>query len=547
MTITYKGKQYEIKEGTPVKEAFEKEIAESEIENIIAVRLNNKIESLNHQIDTEGEIEFFNASDKDGRIIYIRGILFIMSKAFSELYPDALLTVNYQLSNSMYGTIDNMKVTEEMISKVKARMQEIIDQDLPITKTTMTRIEAEAFYKKADSLKGRLQTDVDKERVSLYYCEDYFNYFYGTMPTSTGFAKRFDLMPYREGFLVRYPSVADPDKILPFEESIKLQSALDEYNDIYRIFKINTVHRLNRRIRQEGGIKKLILFNEALHEKKIAEIAEEVKKHGAVRMVLIAGPSSSGKTTFAKKLTMSLMVHGLKPRTLSVDNYFVERVDNPKDEFGNYDFERIEALDLDLFNKQLIDLIDGKEVSLPTFNFNTGMKEYRGNTMKLAEDEILIIEGIHCMNDRLTSLVPRENKYKVYISDLTVLNIDYYNRISTTDTRLIRRIVRDFKFRGYSAEHTLKMWYSVNRGEHKNIFPFQEEADIMFNSSVVYELAVLKKYALPLLEEIPRSSKEYGEARRLVAFLRYFEDMPDDLIPNNSILREFIGGSIFDD
>ncbi len=547
MTITYKGKKYVIKEGTPVREAFAKELENSDIDNIIAVRLNNKIESLNHHIDTEGEIEFFNASDKDGRIIYIRGILFIMSKAFSDLYPEALLTVNYQLSNSMYGTIDNMEVTDDMISKVKARMQEIIDQDLPIVKKTMTRIEAEAFYKKADSLKGRLQTDVDKERVSLYYCEDYFNYFYGTMPISTGFAKVFDLISHREGFLVRYPNVSEPKVLAPFEESIKLQSALDEYNEIYRIFKINTVHRLNKRIREKGGVKELILFNEALHEKKIAEIAEEIKKHGAVKMVLIAGPSSSGKTTFSKKLKMSLMVHGIKPRALSVDNYFVERVDNPKDEFGNYDFERIEALDLELFNRQLVELIGGKEVSLPTFNFNTGMKEYRGNTMKLADDEILIIEGIHCMNDRLTSLVPRENKYKVYISDLTVLNIDYYNRISTTDTRLIRRIVRDFKFRGYSAEHTLKMWYSVSRGEQKNIFPFQEEADIMFNSSIVYELSVLKKYALPLLEEIPRSSKEYGEARRLVAFLRYFEDMPDDLIPNNSLLREFIGGSIFDD
>lgn len=545
MTITYKGQQYEIKEGTTIKEALKTQIEESEINDIIAARLYNKIESLDFPIDTEGEIEFFNYTDKDGRIIYIRGLLFIMSKAFSDLYPEALLTMNYQLSDSMYCSIDNMEVTNKMISRVKERMQEIIDEDIPIRKVIMTRIEAEDFYKREASLRGKLQTYIDKERVSLYFCEDYYNYFYGTMPISTGFAKLYDLVKYRDGFLVRYPSVSNPHEISPFKESKKLQSALEEYGDIYDLFRINTVHRLNKKIREEEGIKKLILFNEALHEKKIAEIASEIKNHGAVRMVLIAGPSSSGKTTFANKLGMSLMVNGIKPRTISVDNYFVERVNNPKDEFGNYDFECIEALDIDLFNKQLIELIEGKEVKLPTFNFNTGMKEYRGDTMKLNDDEILIIEGIHCMNDKLTSLIPADNKFKVYISDLTVLNIDYYNRISTTDTRLIRRIVRDFKFRGYSAEHTLKMWYSVSRGEQKNIFPYQEEANVMFNSSIVYELSVLKKYALPLLEEIPRSSREYSEARRLIAFLRYFEDMPDDLVPNNSILREFIGGSIF--
>ena len=305
-------------------------------------------------------------------------------------------------------------------------------------------------------------------------------------------------------------------------------------------------HRLNKKIREPKGEKELILISEALHEKKIAEIAQKIKDHGNVKMVLIAGPSSSGKTTFAGKLGMSLRVNGIKPVTLSVDNYFVERKDNPKDEHGNYDFECIVALDLDLFNSQLVDLLNGKEVALPTFNFTTGSKEYRGNTLKLKEDEILIIEGIHCLNDRLTSLIPKENKFKVYISDLTVLNIDYYNRISTTDTRLIRRIVRDYQFRNYSAEHTLKTWYSVNRGEQKNIFPYQEEAHVMFNSSIVYELAVLKKYAMPLLEAIPESSREYSEARRLIALLKYFENMDDSLIPNNSLLREFIGGSIFE-
>ena len=546
MKITYENEILEIPEGTKIREGLKEKIETSNIKDIIAARYNNTIESLDFPINRDGEIEFINRQDKDGRIIYIRGLLFLMSKAFKEVYPEAQLTVNYQLSNAMYGSVDNIEVTEEMIANVKAKMQEIIAKDLPITKVMMTQEEAEEFYKKEASVRGRLQTDIDKEKVSLYYCEDYYNYFYGTMPVSTGFAKIFDFVIYRNGFLVKYPSIAEPDVIQPNVDSLKLVSAMDEYDEINKLMRINTVYRLNKKIREPKGEKELILISEALHEKKIAEIANKIKEHGNVRMVLIAGPSSSGKTTFAGKLGMSLKINGIKPVTISVDNYFVERVDNPKDEHGNYDFECIEALDLDLFNSQLVDLLAGKEVSLPTFNFTTGSKEYRGNTLKLKDDEILIIEGIHCLNDRLTSLIPQENKFKVYISDLTVLNIDYYNRISTTDTRLIRRIVRDYQFRNYSAEHTLKTWYSVNRGEQKNIFPYQEEAHVMFNSSIVYELAVLKKYAMPLLEEIPESSREYSEARRLIALLKYFENMDDSLIPNNSLLREFIGGSIFE-
>lgn len=547
MKITCNNEVIEVKEGIAIKDALKEQMEKSGVKEIIAARYNNRIESLNFPINKDGEIEFINRNDKDGRIIYIRGLLFIMSMAFAEVYPEALLTVDYQLSNAMFSSVDNMKVTDEMIKNVKDKMQEIIDKDIPIRKIMMTQKEAEEFYKKEETLKGRLQTDIDKEKVSLYFCNEYYNYFYGTMPISTGFANLYDFVKYRDGFLVKYPSIAKPNEIQEHvSTSLKLVSAMDEYDEINKLMKINTVHRLNRKIKEPNGTKELILFSEALHEKKIAEIAEKIRDRGNVRMVLIAGPSSSGKTTFAGKLGMSLKVNGIKPVTISVDNYFVEREDNPKDEHGNYDFECIEALDLELFNSQLVDLLDGKEVKLPTFNFTTGKKEYRGNTLKLAKDEILVIEGIHCLNDKLTSLVPKENKFKVYISDLTVLNIDYYNRISTTDTRLIRRIVRDYNFRNYTAEHTLKTWYSVNRGEQKNIFPFQEEADVMFNSSIVYELAVLKKYAMPLLEEIPDTSREYSEARRLITLLKYFKDMDSDLIPNNSLLREFIGGSIFE-
>ena len=548
MRITYENEVLEVEEGTAIKDALKEQMERSGVKDIIAAIYNNQIASLNHPIHKDGTITFINRTNKDGRYIYIRGLLYIMSKAFSELYPEALLTVNYQLSNSMYGTADNFEITDEVIENVRNRMFEIVSKDLPITKVVMTQEEADEFYKREETFRGKLQTLVDKDKVSLYYCEDYYNYFYGTMPISTGFAKVFDFQKYKDGFIVKYPSLNKPDELSPdISQSLKIVSAMEEYDEINKILKINTVHRLNRKIREPNGAKELILISEALHEKKIAEIAKKIQEHGKVRMVLIAGPSSSGKTTFAGKLGMSLKVHGIKPVTISVDNYFVERENNPKDENGNYDFECIEALDLDLFNQQLIDLLNGKEVSLPTFDFTKGVKEYKGNTLKLKDDEILVIEGIHCMNDRLTSLIPKENKFKVYISDLTVLNIDYYNRISTTDTRLIRRIVRDHQFRGYSALETLQRWYSVNRGEQKNIFPYQEEADCMFNSSIVYELAVLKKYALPLLEEIPDTCVEYMEARRLIALLKYFEDMDSGLIPNNSLLREFIGGSIFEE
>ena len=546
MIIKCENELIEIDEPVSIKEGLKAQIEKSDVKEIIAARYNNEVVSLDKEIDKDGKIEFINKQNRDGRYIYIRGALYIASKAISELYPKALLTVNYQLTNAMYCQIDNMEVTDEMIEKVKVRMQEIVKQNIPIKKVIMTKEEAEKFYEKEPTLKGRLQTDVNKERISLYYCEDYYNYFYGIMPVSTGAINLVDIEKFRNGYLVKYPSVDKPNELrAESQKSLKQISAMDEYEEIYSLMKMNTVYRLNKKLR-EGKEKELILLSEAIHEKKIAEIAQKIKERQDVRMVLIAGPSSSGKTTFANKLGMALRVQGIKPVTLSTDNYFVERENNPKDSDGNYDFECIEAIDTKLFNQQLIDLLAGKEVDLPTFDFLVGSKKYLGNKMKLEEDEILVIEGIHCLNDKLTSLIPKENKFKIYISDLTVLNIDYYNRISTTDTRLIRRMVRDYNFRGYSALHTLRMWKSVNRGEQKNIFPYQEEADCMFNSSIVYELSALKKYALPLLEEITDDNPEYSEARRLISMLQYFDTVEPDWIPNNSLLREFIGGSIYD-
>ncbi len=545
MRVTYENKDFEIEKGTKIIDAFRNEIENSTIKDIIAVKFNNTIESLDSTIEKNGTIEFISRENKEGRQIYIRGLIFLTCKAFYEIFPNAHLTVNYQLSDSMFGTVENMEVTEDVIKKVKARMDEIIRKNLPIIKTVMTQEEAKAFYEKENTLRGRIQVDVE-ENLSLYFCEDYYNYLFGIMPISTNFATIYDLVAYRNGFLIKYPNLSTPNSLKENDNRLKIVSAMEEYDKINKLLKINTFYRLNKKISEPEGQKELILISEAIHEKKIAEIANTISNQKNIRMILIAGPSSSGKTTFAQKLGIALKINGMKPVNISVDNYFVERENNPKDENGNFDFECIEAIDTELFNSHLLDLLNGKEVKLPIFDFKTGKKNYYDeNILKLNDDDVLVIEGIHCLNDKLTSLIPKENKFKIYISDLTVLNIDYYNRISTTDTRLIRRIVRDYKYRNYSAQHTLNMWYSVNRGEQKNIFPFQEEADCMFNSSLVYELAVLKKYALPLLQEISENSPEYADAQRLVNLFKYIKEMDSDLVPNDSLLREFIGGSIF--
>lgn len=527
-----------------VAELYEKEINAKK--TIIACSSNHEIKSLNYIPKEHDKIELVDVTTRDGRRIYIRGILYVMSKAFSECYPKALLTVNYQLTNAMYCEVDNMEVTEEMLQKISKKMQEIIEKDIPIRKIEMTKEEAEEFYNKEKTIRGKLQLDnKQKEEVSLYFCEEYYNYFYGVMPISTRYVRYFEVVPYHEGFLLRYPSKTEPDVVAPFSTNQKLFATLEEYKDIHKVLDIKTVYKLNRQITQ-GNSAELVLLAEALHEKKISDIADNIVNKKGVKVVLIAGPSSSGKTTFAKRLGIQLRLNGLKPVTISVDNYFVERKDTPLDADGKYDFECLEAIDLKLFNDHLNTLLNGGEILCPTFDFKVGTKKYNGETMKLADDEILVIEGIHCLNDKLTASIPREKKYKVYISALTVLNIDYYNRISTTDSRLIRRMVRDHNFRGYSALHTLQIWDSVNRGETKHIFPFQEEADSMFNTSLIYEICVLKKYLMPLLEEIDNTHPEYAESKRLYEFLKYFEDIEDKYVPENSLLREFIGGSVFE-
>ncbi len=541
MKINFQGIEREINEGSSILESFKDQIDS----NVIACMFNNEVKSLYFCPKTDGNLSFLTYNHRDGKRIYIRGLLFIMAKAIEELYPEAQLTVNYQLSNAMLCHIENISITEEMIEAIDKRMKEIINNDIPIVKRQMSEQEAEEFYRTHHTLKGRLQLSVKaRGEISLYYCEDYYNYFYGVMPISTRYMKVYELLKYGDAILIRYPSKSTPNQLEKFQDNPKLVSTLNDYEQLHTILNINTLYKLNKEV-EEGKIAEDVLIDEALHEKKIANIADDIVKRRNVKVILIAGPSSSGKTTFAQRLGIQLKINGLKPVTISVDNYFVERDQNPKDENGEYDFECIEAIDLKLFNDHLSKLLNGEEIEMPTFDFTRGTKVFNGNKMRLKENEILVIEGIHCLNDRLTSLIPKEQKYKIYISALTVLNIDYHNRISTTDTRLIRRIVRDHQFRGYSALHTLQMWDSVKRGEERNIFPYQEEADVMFNSSLIYELGVLKDFAMPLLMEIDNSHPEFSEAKRLYSFLNYFKSIPPEDIPSHSLLREFIGGSIF--
>lgn len=545
MKVIYKNIEVDVEENSKVIDAFKEKI-EEENSNIIACKVNNEVKNLNYVLSKNDEIELLDTTDRDGGRIYTRGLLFIMSMAFKELYPQIKLNVNYQLKSSMLCELEKIEPTEEMLQNVKNKMQEIIDLNLKIEKVEMPRAEAIKFLEKENTTIGKVQLEnKEKDTMSLYFCNDYYNYFYGVMPISTGYIKLFDIMKYEDGFLIRYPSKNNPNKLQPYEETKKLLKTLDEYDDIYKVLGVYTLDKINEVIR-EGKGKELILLSEALHEKKISQIADLIAQNRKNRIILIAGPSSSGKTTFAKRLGIQLRLNGIKPKTISVDNYFVERDKTPRDETGKYDFEALQAVDLDLLNSDLVKLLNGEEIQLPTFDFKEGCKKYLGNTMKLEDDEVLVMEGIHCLNDNLTPSIPKEQKFKIYISALTVLNIDYYNRISTTDTRIIRRTVRDSQFRGYDAKKTLSAWSSITRGEEKNIYPYQEDANVMFNTSLIYELNALRNYAIPLFEKIGKDEEEYAEAKRLCEFLKYFEPINIEDIPKNSLLREFLGGGIFD-
>lgn len=546
MQIKYKEKILEIEQGSKIKDIFKDEISNNKYP-VIGAKFNNKYQRLDYEILQDGEVELIDIASKQGMNIYKRTLIFILAKAFNKIDSKIKLRVNYQLNNSMFCTLDNTEVTEELLEKVYNEMKNIVEKNLPIEEKKLTRKEAEDLYSKENSSRGRLQLNLEENPIiNMYFCEDYYNYIYDIIAINTGIAKIFNLKKYDKGFLLRYPSSKTPNELTQYKETKKLLWALNEYNNIHKVLGITTIYELNNTIKDEKKLKNLIMLEEALHEKKIAQIADKIASNNKVKMILIAGPSSSGKTTFAQRLGIQLKLNGIKPVMISVDNYFVEREQTPKDKNGEYDFESIEAIDLKLFNQDLKKLLNGEEIECPEFDFHVGTKRYKGKKMHLEEDEVLIIEGIHCLNDRLTSEISKDQKYKVYISDLTVLNMDRINRISTTDTRLVRRIVRDHQFRGYTAEHTLNAWNNVNLGEEKNIFPFQEQADSIFNTSLIYELAALKNIALPLLQNIEKDKKVYAESQRIIELLKYFEPIPNEKIPRNSLLKEFLGGGDFE-
>ncbi|WP_175419657.1 nucleoside kinase [Marinitoga sp. 1154] len=515
---------------------------------ILAVKHNNNIKELNKEVEYSGNIDLLDTSTLDGFRIYQRGVLFLLYMALKDLYPEDKLYVHHAIGSGLYCELRNGKPSQKKLENLKKKMLEYVEKDLPFEKTTISKFRAMKIFNNVDLKdKASLFKYRKKDKVNIYICDKYFNYFYGYMPPSTKYTDKFDLISIEDGFVIIHPTPDCPDKLPKYKHYAKLSFAFNEYKEWLKILDVSTVGELNELITKgPNEVIELIRVSEALHEKKYAQIADEIIKRKNIKIVLIAGPSSSGKTTSAKRLALQLKVNGLKPIPISLDDYFVDREKTPKDENGNYDFESIYALNLELFNTHLQKLLNGEEIELPKFDFVHGRTLKSGKRIKIDDNQILIIEGIHGLNETLTESIPKEFKYKIYVSALTQMNLDSMNRITTTDTRLIRRIVRDFKFRGHSALATLKMWPSVRRGEDRNIFPYQEEADVMFNSNLIYELSVLKIFAEPLLLSVDNSNKEYSEAKRLLKFLDYFLPITElEEIPKKSIIREFIGRSTF--
>ncbi len=517
---------------------------------ILGARVNNKLAELTYRIYKPKFIEFIDITNIDGFRMYQRSLSFVLMKAVRDILPGARLKIEHSISKGFYCEIekpDNTKLKPEEVLQVAERMRQIIEADIPFSREEIpTKQALEIFEKNHLYEKVRLFKTRPILFTSIYKLDDQIDYFYGYLVPSTGYLKVFDLLPYYDGMLLRFPSPENPTELGPVLEQPKLFEIFREYKNWGEILGVSTVGSINEQI-QNGKAGDLIKVSEALHEKKVAQIADMIKNRGNVRLVLIAGPSSSGKTTFSKRLSVQLKVLGYQPVPISLDNFFVNRELTPRDENGDYDFENIHALDLDLFGKVMNDLIAGKEVELPKFNFQEGKRYYDGTKVQLSQRGILVIEGIHGLNPELSKGIEDKYKFKIYVSALTQTGIDYHNRIPTTDNRLLRRMIRDYQYRGYSLVETLQRWPSVRRGEEKYIFPYQEEADVMFNSALVYEFNVLKKHLEPLLKEIPETVYEYSEARRLLKFLSYFVTIrrEEREIPPTSIMREFLSGSAF--
>lgn len=547
--VTLNGEVYQVEKGTTLG-ALAKEYGTQEKGMIVLAYVNGKLTELYKPVRYDCEVSFVTTAEKVGSDTYKRSMTLLMLKAFREVLKkrgsNGWIRVLFSLSKGYYCELNSKtaKVTESLLNDVTKKMQELVELDLPIEKHTykssdlMKRFEMQGRQDKVKLFKYRRASN-----ANAYRLDGYEDYYYGYMVPSTGYLTQFALYPYEDGFVLQMPERRNPDVLPEFAPAKKLFSVLKQSDDWGVILNIDTVGGLNDAI-AKGEINDLMLVQEALQEKNIADIAARIAQEDK-KIILIAGPSSSGKTSFSHRLSIQLRALGLKPHPIALDNYFVDREYTPKDENGNYDFECLEAVDVGQFNQDMARLLDGDEVMMPTFNFQLGKREYRGNTLKLEEGDVLVIEGIHGLNPEMTAGLPAYSKFKIYISALTQLNVDEHNRVATTDGRLIRRIVRDARTRGNSAQKTIAMWDSVRRGEEKNIFPYQEEADVMFNSALIYELAVIKPYVEPLLFAIPSDTREYQEAKRLLKFLDYFLCVSSENIPKNSILREFVGGSCF--
>lgn len=546
--VTYNGLVLEYAEGTKFGD-IAAEFASEYDNDIILALVDGRLQELTKKVKSDCTIRFITAKDKPGMSTYKRGVIFLMLRAFTRVFDAGQLEkicVEHTIGDSLFCTVKaSFKLTQAYLDDVKNEMKRLVSLDLPIEKKSVKTRDARKFfheegmYDKEKLLKFRRVSN-----TNIYSLDGYEDYFYGYMPASTGILKTFDLTLYDEGFLINLPDRSDPKVLRKFVDQPMFFSTQRESNLWGQKLGIETVGDLNEAISQ-GNISDLILVQEAAQEHNIAKIAEMIKDRAGNKFVMIAGPSSSGKTTFSHRLSIQLRTLGLKPHPIALDNYFKNREDTPKDENGNYNFECLGAIDIEGFNKDMTDLLNGKEVDMRVFNFKTGRSELKGNYLKLGPEDVLVLEGIHGLNDALSYSLPTDSKFKIYISALTQLNIDEHNRIPTTDGRLIRRMVRDARTRGTSAKNTIAMWPSVRRGEEENIFPFQEQADVMFNSALIYELSVLKQYAEPLLFGIPEDSSEYMEAKRLLKFLDYFLGVSSEEIPHNSIVREFVGGSVF--
>ncbi len=547
ITLTIEGKERQYESGITYEEIV-KEYQDAYDGQIALVSVNGKMHELFKRAVRSGTLDFFTLKDAAGNKTYVRTATMLFMKAVHDVVGAEYAQncrVEFTIGNGYYITLGELEVTEELVQRIKERMQALVERKMPFYKISYPIDDAmDIFKKKGMKDKEKLFRYRRSSAVNIYEMEGYFDYYYGYMLPNAGYVKYFDLVAYEEGIMLMLPDRKNPCEIPSVPDRKMLFETLSEAEKWGKKVNITTVGDLNDYI-CAGKIGDMILVQEAEQERKIGEIAKEIVSRGNVKFVMIAGPSSSGKTTFSHRLSIQLRTQGMTPHPIALDDYFVDREKTPRDENGDYNFECLGAIDVEQFNKDMCALLAGKTVEMPTFNFKTGKREYKGNTLTLHEEDILVIEGIHGLNDKMSYALPDESKFRIYISALTSLNVDEHNRIPTTDVRLIRRMVRDARTRGADAKRTIQMWPSVRRGEEENIFPFQESADAMFNSALIYELAVLKQFAEPLLFSIPKGEPEYYEAKRLLKFLDYFLGVSSEKLPNNSICREFVGGSCF--